>query len=225
MEKSETINELASALAKAQGEMKPALMNRINPFFKNKYADLQSVWDAIRSCFSKNGLSITQTVHTDEKGSYLLTGLLHSSGQWILSSIKLNPVKQDPQGLGSAISYARRYALSAIAGVCSDEDDDANAASGKAKIPNEKNEKHDPAMAYFDELPFEEFEENDSKKETQDQGFTGGPPFLKGKMFSDKIKEPSFLRYAKSEIEHNYAKAHPDIKEFYKYAKERGAIK
>lgn len=131
MEKSENINELASALSKAQGEMKPAHMNKTNPFFKNKYADLQSVWDSIRVSFSKHGLSITQTVHTDDKGSYLLTNLLHSSGQWLTSSIKLNPVKQDPQGVGSAITYARRYALSAIAGVCSDEDDDANMASGK----------------------------------------------------------------------------------------------
>ena len=144
MNKSESIDQLALALAKAQGELKPAKMNKNNPFFKSKYADLESVWDSIRLSFSKNGLSITQTIHTDEGGhSALLTHLLHSSGQWITSAMPLHPEKLTPQGLGSAITYARRYALSAIAGVCSDEDDDGNLAETKPKEDKKSEPKQD----------------------------------------------------------------------------------
>ena len=132
MNKSETVGKLAEALAKAQGIMKPAKMNKVNPFFKSKYADLESVWDSIREPFSKNGLSVIQTTDVLESGTLIVnTTLLHMSGEWISSSLTLSPTQNTPQGVGSALTYARRYTLSAIAGVCSDEDDDANAASGK----------------------------------------------------------------------------------------------
>jgi hypothetical protein len=131
MNKSETIGKLSESLAKAQGTMKPAVMNKENPFFKSKYADLQSVWDAIRDPFSKNGLSVIQTTEVVDSGTIVNTTILHSSGEWISSALKLNPTQNTPQGVGSALTYARRYALSAIAGVCADEDDDANAAEGK----------------------------------------------------------------------------------------------
>jgi len=130
---SEQINEIASALNKVQSEIKPAIKDSDNPYFKSKYADLSAVWESCRVSLCKNGLSVTQTVDWSEVAgntvSVLTTMLMHSSGQWISGSQILNPVKNDPQGIGSAITYARRYGLSAIIGIVSDEDDDGNAAS------------------------------------------------------------------------------------------------
>lgn len=127
MDKSESINELATALSKAQGEMSAAKKDTTNPFFKSKYADLSSVWDAARTPLTKNGLSVVQTTNpTDGKSMELVTTLIHSSGQWIKGTMVMLPTKQDPQGMGSCLTYMRRYALSAILGI-SQEDDDANA--------------------------------------------------------------------------------------------------
>lgn len=121
--KSETINELATALAKAQGEIASASKSSENPHFRSRYADLASVWDACRASLSKNGLSVIQTVGQDEAGFVLNTTLCHSSGQWIESQMHLLLAKQDMQGLGSAITYARRYSLASIVGVAQDDDD------------------------------------------------------------------------------------------------------
>ena len=130
MQTSETINELASALAKAQGEITGALKDSSNPFFKSKYADLSSCWDACRSALSKNGLAVTQFPTTEAGATCLVTTLLHSSGQWMRSSLLVQPKDDSPQAMGSAITYARRYALTAVVGVAQ-VDDDGNAASGK----------------------------------------------------------------------------------------------
>jgi len=122
------ITELAKALSAAQGEMVPAKKTAENPFFKSKYADLASVWDVCRGPLTKNGLSIVQTTSVHEEGETLLrTILLHSSGQWLESHYPVNPVKTDPQGLGSAMTYARRYTLMAMVGIAP-EDDDAEGA-------------------------------------------------------------------------------------------------
>ena len=131
MNKSESIKELATALAKAQGEIKGAVKDSSNPFFNSKYADLTSVVEAIRSAFSKNGLSYVQTVEPSEKSEVRVsTTILHASGEWFDSGILALPVaKADAQGYGSALTYARRYSLSAAVGVAP-EDDDGNAAAG-----------------------------------------------------------------------------------------------
>jgi len=140
MSQSEQINELASALAKAQGEILPAIKDCANPFFKSKYADLNSVWNACRQPLSKNGLSVTQTFDTNGE-MYLITTLMHSSGQWISSKLPVVTVKKDAQEYGKAITYMRRYALSAIVGVAPDDDDDGNSASGKTyNVPEQKPE-------------------------------------------------------------------------------------
>lgn len=128
--RSEQINELAAALAKAQGEMTGAIKDTANLFFKSKYADLAAVLDACRNPLSKNGLAVTQTLDYGASGVSLVTTLMHSSGQWTSSTLPVNPVKDDPQGLGSCITYMRRYALAAIVGVAQ-VDDDGHAASGK----------------------------------------------------------------------------------------------
>lgn len=132
MNKSESIGALAGALSKAQAEIRGAVKDTANPFFKSKYADLSSVWEACREPLAKNGLSIVQTNRAGEGRVIVETLLMHASGEWISGELDMRPVKDDPQGVGSAITYARRYALAAMVGVAP-EDDDGNAASGKDK--------------------------------------------------------------------------------------------
>jgi hypothetical protein len=135
MSQSEVINELAAALSKAQGEMQAAVKDKINPFFKSSYADLGSVWDAARPVLSKYGLCIMQTTElaADRNQVIMVTTLAHTSGQWMKSYLPLNPAKNDSQGMGAAITYLRRYSLSAIVGVVCDEDDDGETAVGRGK--------------------------------------------------------------------------------------------
>ena len=129
--KSNKIDKLASALSKAQSEIKGALASSVNPFFKSNYADLDTV---IKSCFpqlTKNGLSIIQGNDTCDKGSfYVTTMLLHESGQWIKSKLKMPITKKDAQGVGATITYARRFALSSMVGIAQ-TDDDGNSISTK----------------------------------------------------------------------------------------------
>jgi hypothetical protein len=142
MMQSEQINELAAALAKAQGVMGNAVMNRINPHFRSKYADMGSVLDAIRPPLSANGLCIVQPMQITERGLVLRTVLMHSSGQYIAAEYPL-PATQNAQALGSALTYARRYSLATLVCNASDEDDDANdavvatsATGHHTKLPN-----------------------------------------------------------------------------------------
>lgn len=142
--KSNEINELAAALSRAQQTIKSAMKESTNPFFKSKYADLHSIWLACQTPLNVNGLSVVQTIayQGDAKEYVLATTLIHTSGQWMRGFCPLINVKGDMQGLGSAISYARRYSIAAICGVVT-EDDDANTADLKspgdvispAKIP------------------------------------------------------------------------------------------
>jgi ERF superfamily len=129
---SEFIADLSLALAKAQAGITNAKKEVNNTFYKSKYADLPAVLDAARPHLCANELSVVQITDIGENGQItLITQLNHSSGQWIRSWYPVNPVKNDPQGIGSAITYARRYAYSAMVGVASSEDDDdGNAASG-----------------------------------------------------------------------------------------------
>ncbi len=146
---SEHINELATALAKCQGEMSFAAKDSKNPHFNSKYADLSSVWDAIREPLSRNGLSVVQTVQIIDGKNVMVSLLLHSSGQWIKSHLLVKSDKDTCQGLGSALTYARRYSLAALVG-CVQDDDDGNAAEGNAKKKHEvKQQKEDPKEAPF----------------------------------------------------------------------------
>lgn len=139
MEKSESIGALAAALAKAQGQAKGALKENSNPFFKSKYADLASVVAAIREAFSSNGLAYTQIMHhTGNQDVAVETVLLHSSGEWMSCGVLVLPVtKADAQGVGSAVTYARRYSLQAAVGIAA-EDDDGNAAAHAAPPATDK---------------------------------------------------------------------------------------
>ena len=126
------MKELGAAMAKAQAEIKSAKKDAANPFFKSKYADLASVVSACRDAFAKHGLSVIQATDFDEQGMWLETYLMHASGEFIKGRYPIRPLKNDPQSVGSAISYAKRYTYAAIAGVVTgDEDDDGNAASNR----------------------------------------------------------------------------------------------
>lgn len=135
MKKSETLTEFSKAFAKTQQEMKQPLKDANNPFFKSKYVPLENVVEAITESASKNGISFTQFPSSDEAGNVTVgTLVMHSSGEWIeYDPIKMKPVKNDPQSIGSAITYAKRYALSAIFGITSDPDDDGNEATQTKK--------------------------------------------------------------------------------------------
>lgn len=136
MNTSDGIDELAAALAVAQGAMVGAKKDTVNPFYKSSYADLSSVVEAIKKPFADNGLSYVQGTDWDDNDNVVVvTRLMHSSGQWIESRLRMKPTKNDPQGVGSTITYARRYALQAIAGVPS-EDDDGNAGSQTVQTRN-----------------------------------------------------------------------------------------
>lgn len=137
MTKSESIAKLADALSKAQAEMKGAIKDSNNPFFSSKYADLSSVWDACRGPLTKHGLSVVQTFDTAPDGVIIETTLCHASGEWISGKMLLNPTKKDPQGIGSAATYGRRYGLAAMVGICP-EDDDGNGASGNSEPPKKE---------------------------------------------------------------------------------------
>jgi len=127
MKTSTEINEIASALSKAQAEMTGAKKAANNPFFKSKYSDLSEVMAAISTPFAEHDLSFVQGAEFTEGNISVKTRIMHSSGQWIESDTVLPPTKNDAQGYGSAITYAKRYGLQALAGVPS-VDDDGNAA-------------------------------------------------------------------------------------------------
>jgi len=128
----QSLGKLATALAKAQGEMNNAKKDKKNPFFKSQYADLASVFEACRLAFYENDISVTQTMRVEGERMILVTRLMHASGEYIDSEMLL-PNQLEPQKMGSAITYYRRYSLMAIAGVAAD-DDDGNEANKQAKM-------------------------------------------------------------------------------------------
>jgi len=123
MPTSPTIAALAAALVKAQSAMGGAKKDSTNPHFKTAYADLASVWDACRAPLANAGLSVVQLVSSEGATATVETILAHSSGEWVSSLLAVPLTKVDAQGLGSAITYGRRYALAAIVGVCPADDD------------------------------------------------------------------------------------------------------
>lgn len=129
MERSETIVELTKSLIKVQAEMPTVKKGETNPFFKSKYADLKSVLVALLPLLTKNGLAISQQVSNIDGQTALTTTLLHESGEFISATRPLLMPKEDPQGQGSAITYARRYDAMSIIGMIADNDDDGNQAT------------------------------------------------------------------------------------------------
>lgn len=138
---SEQLDKLFSALSKTQLEMETAKEDSTNPFFRSKYADLKSVVASSRPYLAANGLCVIQRTKPDEKGQvYLYTRLGHASGQWMESKMAIRPAKSDIQGIGSYITYLRRYMYAALVGVVTGEEDDDGE---RAMIRSSKNISND----------------------------------------------------------------------------------
>lgn len=134
MNKSDSIAKLAMAMTKAQSMVGIAIKNAVNPHLKNRYADLGAVWDAVMPALQANELSVLQLPAPSEDGRlHLETLLMHSSGEWLSSTLVMPLAKADPQGYGGALTYARRYALAALMGVTQDDDDGERATSWREK--------------------------------------------------------------------------------------------
>ena len=135
MQQSNTIAEISKALSKAQGECSAATKDAANPFFKSKYADLGEIISVLKKPLTNNGLSIVQMTDFDNSGVWITTQINHASGEWINGKYPVNPTDGKPQSLGSAITYAKRYALQAAMLVPS-EDDDGNYAQQNHRQPH-----------------------------------------------------------------------------------------
>ena len=147
MNQSESLSNLAQSLARVQGQLRPAEQNAANPFFKSKYADLGSIIASARELMAENGLSISQFPGPTMNGealhyATLTTILMHESGEWLSQDLTMPLAKVDPQGYGSALTYARRYALASVLGIVTGEDDDGNAATGTTS----STARHDPSV-------------------------------------------------------------------------------
>lgn len=131
MNKSESIKNLALAMVKFNCEVGKVAKDANNPFFKNKYATLDTIIDEVRPLLAKNGLTLMQIPGGDGDNVMLKTFLMHESGEWMESDrLIMKPVKNDPQAIGSCITYARRYSLNSFLSLNTGEDDDANKATG-----------------------------------------------------------------------------------------------
>lgn len=136
MTKSDSIKELATALSKVQASVKKAIRNCNNPFFKSKYADLESVWDACRDALTSNGFSVAQMLGQTPDGKPSLTTILaHSSGEFYQTEAPLPVAKGGAQDIGSAVTYFKRFQLSALVGIADQDDDDAESTTEKETNP------------------------------------------------------------------------------------------
>nr|DAK08235.1 MAG TPA: ERF superfamily protein [Bacteriophage sp.] len=135
LKKSESIQNLSKAMAEFQKSIKQPLKDANNPFFKSQYVPLENVVEAITETGSPLGISFMQFASSDETGSIeVATLVMHSTGEYIeFPPVRMKPESNKPQAVGSAITYAKRYALSAIFGITSDKDDDGNEATGLNK--------------------------------------------------------------------------------------------
>lgn len=139
------MKDIAAAMAKAQMQIKAAIKDTKGQVGKGvyKYADLASVWDACKAALSANNIAVIQKPDFDGPVMWLETMLLHSSGDCITGRYPLRPTQDNPQAYGSAMTYARRYSLSAMVGIVTDEDDDG--AAGSKRRDDDDQPAHDPA--------------------------------------------------------------------------------
>lgn len=152
MEQSEDIKELAAALVNFQKEVPTIKKDGTNPHFQSKFASLESIITTIKPTLSSNNLAVSQFPTGDDE---LVTILMHQSGQYIRTTVKISPQQRTPQGVGSAITYMRRYALSAVLGLATDEDDDGNAATAAKPAAQRPKAPAKPAAPKLPADPFE----------------------------------------------------------------------
>lgn len=161
VEQSASVSKLFAALVAAQAEMRNPPKDSTNPHFKSKFADLATVLDTVKPTLAKHRLGVVQLpTEVEGVGPALSTMLIHESGEFVRSTIGLRPGKQDPQGIGAALTYARRYGLQAVLGITADDDDDGNHASRPApqrqqaqtQPPAARKPLWDDADAFFERL-------------------------------------------------------------------------
>lgn len=139
MEQSTEIGKLAEALVQFQIKVKPIAKTSENPYFKSKYADLAEIIAGTKNELSECGLAVIQGTEPATDGITVITLLAHTSGQWVKSSLYIKAGKQDPQGFGSALTYARRYSYSGILNLATEDDDDGNVATQKTETKKKPN--------------------------------------------------------------------------------------
>lgn len=178
---SEKIDQIAAALAEAQGRFEAVDKSAANPFFKSSYAPLPDVVKAAAPILSDLGLSVWQGPDHDPTdrspaGDLLWTVVLHKSGQYIGSAMRMRPVKADPQAQGSAITYGRRYAYMAALGLVADEDDDGNTASGRGNASKPHQQSRQPSATKSPSKPAEPVSKAPSApSDTSDPDDDSGP--------------------------------------------------
>lgn len=167
------IKDIVAALAKAQSVMKPAVFNRVNPHFKSRYADFSSCMEACRIPLSENGIAIIQYCETSNGKLNLVTMLAHTSGQWMKSEFPLISSKMDSQGIGSAMTYAKRYSLCGMVGIVADEDgdDDGEAAVGRNESSKQNELKKNVVKQKLDDKQIQTLQSLDNQldKECKDK--------------------------------------------------------
>lgn len=137
-EMSESISNLCAALALAQSEIVNPAKDTLNPFFRSRYSSLAACWDACRGPLSKNGLSVAQFPLADVNKITVITMLMHKTGEWMRSALTMTVPDATPQSIGSAITYAKRYAICSIVGLAPEDSDDDGAAASGTVAPKEK---------------------------------------------------------------------------------------
>lgn len=161
MKHSDSLAKIAPALLAVQAAVKAVPKDGFNPHFKNKFATLDAILEAVRPLLVANGLSLVQggaTPHTGEDGKVTAlvveTMLVHSSGEWISNGVVMPLAKQDPQGAGGAVTYGRRYSLSLLLALATDDDDDGQQASTPAKPKKDAAPKSTALALSPDVMPF-----------------------------------------------------------------------
>jgi hypothetical protein len=135
MKTSDNVDKIFPAFVAFQAEMPPVPKDSINPHFRNKYASLGAITEATRPVLAKHGLAYTQGMAIVDGVQVMFTRIIHQSGQWMEDGgYALNPTKNDPQGMGSAVTYARRYTIGSTLGIITEDDDDGNRASEPAPV-------------------------------------------------------------------------------------------
>jgi hypothetical protein len=135
MKTSDNVDKIFPAFVSFQAEMPPVPKDSINPHFRNKYASLGAITEATRPVLAKHGLAYTQGMAIVDGVQVMFTRIIHQSGQWMEDGgYALNPSKNDPQGMGSAVTYARRYTIGSTLGIITEDDDDGNRASEPAPV-------------------------------------------------------------------------------------------
>lgn len=159
LQTSASISKISKALSQVQGEIENPANSAVNPFYKSKYAPLPDVLNIARPILAKYGLAVIQNPYSEDGKLFITTRVVHESGEWIETKpLQMKLEKDTPQGVGSAITYGRRYALSAVLGLASEEDDDGNInepdkhGKGKKEDKSKKNAELEKAIADIGKL-------------------------------------------------------------------------